>query len=1016
MNLKINLLITVFLILQTLLFSQSFQFNQISGSAIDIAISTDNTLYAIGTDSPNPNNTADGGIFKRTGNGWTRIAGWGLKIAVDQFDKPWIINSSKQIWRNNGGNSWTRIPGPLAADIMNDDAGNIYIIQYNPTGGEGQIHKFNGSIWVQTNRTATRAAITGDEGDYWMIKANGDVYRDGVFTNVKATEIDATGNDVFIIHKTHVPTNPNHYGNGYIHRWNGNVFKQFGGFAKDVAIRTDGAPTIINNNRYIFEFPDRPDNDVELSDFGYGEMIWNKRFPEKPTINVLMVMVEYLDTKFEPHQTASYYEKKYFSNANNNVGGFFDENSSVRDVDVNLFKTVSVQSNQTFACAHNRNYCPITIGGWGRKIEHANNGMIWVLNSHNDLYYRYKNGTNWNKAWHKAYEISVGSDLFFKHVNGKIYRKDFIGAHYDTGINATEFAADKNDRIYYKNDSNGLLYKATPASSTTYNHVNLPMPSGFPFLSQLHIEKDSLFILASNSATNAANGNGQVFMRTSAGTWAAKGQYVTNIKDLVADNLDQPWLIFKNQGEIKNLNDNNFFNYWGEFAIDLSFNSGGEVVFLDNDNVFLGDGTVKKWSRTNGNNGSSIDVFPGLLENALSPSDYNQFKSFDATYGDNDNVVEDDELMVVFVQALDSYGPTNVYGDAGAKVRAFPRVVNIPGPSGSPALTLAGEFSPIGDQTTTMTVTHEIAHLFGAFDLYGDYNNTRLSLMSSTGNEYFHLDAWHKMRMGFNKPTIVPITKWWRTKMHSTLFAASQKANFNPIIFYDPSKGYNEYFMVEFRRPEAWSYDVNVAGQGIVLWHVITDANHNLKEFKQLDNDLPSDKTLATLNAVDYKRGGMDVWTSAHATIAPKWFDGTDSKLRIKIDPNSDYYKHYLDWWTDGSDFSHLRTAQQQGDKMLAASGMTTDTKALKSVVSQKATFNRQQITVYPNPTTDLLTVQTDLAIEGLELYSVSGQLMTDYSSSDDYKQLNTELLAAGVYLLKVTTNDQAQTIRFVKQ
>lgn len=75
--------------------------------------------------------------------------------------------------------------------------------------------------------------------------------------------------------------------------------------------------------------------------------------------------------------------------------------------------------------------------------------------------------------------------------------------------------------------------------------------------------------------------------------------------------------------------------------------------------------------------------------------------------------------------------------------------------------------------------------------------------------------------------------------------------------------------------------------------------------------------------------------------------------------------------------------------------------------------------TVLPNPTNGLVTISfgSDVALTSVELYSVNGQLIETIAEAGTVTQMSFNLTQnAGVYLLKITTNEGAKTIRVVKQ
>lgn len=125
---------------------------------------------------------------------------------------------------------------------------------------------------------------------------------------------------------------------------------------------------------------------------------------------------------------------------------------------------------------------------------------------------------------------------------------------------------------------------------------------------------------------------------------------------------------------------------------------------------------------------------------------------------------------------------------------------------------------------------HELSHILGAMDFYGiwgigDCLNGHLSLMSCSYGEKYHLDAWHKLQFGWSEPRVFALNGSGTT----TLNAAQMGLAYAPIILYDTNRGTDEFFLLEYRTKTVTGlgggYDANVAGNGLVIWHVLHNAN-----------------------------------------------------------------------------------------------------------------------------------------------------------------------------------------------
>lgn len=74
--------------------------------------------------------------------------------------------------------------------------------------------------------------------------------------------------------------------------------------------------------------------------------------------------------------------------------------------------------------------------------------------------------------------------------------------------------------------------------------------------------------------------------------------------------------------------------------------------------------------------------------------------------------------------------------------------------------------------------------------------------------------------------------------------------------------------------------------------------------------------------------------------------------------------------------------------------------------------YNTIEANVYPNPTSDILNIQTAETITNVMAYNISGQIVLQSNT----QTLNVSALKAGVYILKVETVKGSATLKFVKK
>ena len=71
---------------------------------------------------------------------------------------------------------------------------------------------------------------------------------------------------------------------------------------------------------------------------------------------------------------------------------------------------------------------------------------------------------------------------------------------------------------------------------------------------------------------------------------------------------------------------------------------------------------------------------------------------------------------------------------------------------------------------------------------------------------------------------------------------------------------------------------------------------------------------------------------------------------------------------------------------------------------------------IYPNPATSILTIESNEAIELLEILDLSGKTLVSQAKISNLHKLNIEALNRGIYMIRFTSNNQVVTKQFVKK
>jgi hypothetical protein len=73
-------------------------------------------------------------------------------------------------------------------------------------------------------------------------------------------------------------------------------------------------------------------------------------------------------------------------------------------------------------------------------------------------------------------------------------------------------------------------------------------------------------------------------------------------------------------------------------------------------------------------------------------------------------------------------------------------------------------------------------------------------------------------------------------------------------------------------------------------------------------------------------------------------------------------------------------------------------------------------LSIFPNPTTSHIAVESENNIERYEIYSISGALLRLHEAGASAFDIDVSDLPAGTYMIKLTSNGMVQTKRFVKE
>jgi hypothetical protein len=153
--------------------------NQMPGTATDIGIGADGSVFIIGTEFA----TITGGntIEKWNGSGWTKMVDCaGVHIAVDPAGTPWVVNKSNIVFQYGGTYLWNPVFGIDGNDIGIGADGSVFVTgkdsastTYSPL-----VYKLQaGSIWSQVPGISGISISVDPKGRPWFIDKQGILHK-----------------------------------------------------------------------------------------------------------------------------------------------------------------------------------------------------------------------------------------------------------------------------------------------------------------------------------------------------------------------------------------------------------------------------------------------------------------------------------------------------------------------------------------------------------------------------------------------------------------------------------------------------------------------------------------------------------------------------------------------------------------------------------------------------------------------------------------------------------------------
>ena len=130
-------------------------------------------------------------------------------------------------------------------------------------------------------------------------------------------------------------------------------------------------------------------------------------------------------------------------------------------------------------------------------------------------------------------------------------------------------------------------------------------------------------------------------------------------------------------------------------------------------------------------------------------------------------------------------------------------------------------------------------------------------------------------------------------------------------------------------------------------------------------------------------------------------------EVTITVETNEDWA--FLNWTENGTVVSEEKTYT-----FIATASRDLVANLIYTVGVSEQTGNN--ITLYPNPVNDKLTIEAEAALGTVEIYNLMGALVYSQKGCTNKVEINTSDLQSGIYFIRMTNDKASETRRFVKE
>jgi hypothetical protein len=325
-----------------------------------------------------------------------------------------------------------------------------------------------------------------------------------------------------------------------------------------------------------------------------------------------------------------------------------------------------------------------------------------------------------------------------------------------------------------------------------------------------------------------------------------------------------------------------------------------------------------------------------------------------------------------------------------------------------------------------------------------DNNPTTISIGSSGANQTWDLSMLNEDALGtiaFIDPSTLPGNSGFPTSNIGATYSSDPNTylfmtkNSSGIIFDGAYFDMNPFFtipidetMITFPSTMGTNFSTNIVDSEVTTYPVMADpddmgggnngpANYIFEVKVLSDIDLASTidawgdvttpmGTFASLRQL-VLRESFDT-TYVRTDVNPTWHPiSVDNAMALGISQFGAGVKRTARWWSDNATSKFVLVEMEY-----QLNGTVNKVDWLKSATSSISENAMIDISIYPNPASSIITIDTDEQIETIMIYDLFGSLIQQESTAS----FSIEELPSGVYFANVQTSNGMARVRFVKQ